>query len=164
MVKRSGRQHIIVPCVRFEAAQFDFPIYSRADLLVNPSTLQTRNFGGDALGLERRVDDAQSDPGKPEPIGRLVRPLCPLWGQSDELDCVGPDDSVIGEIEEVCHLSRDGRELFAQRTSSLGGTQRGLQVFDRFGQPQHCVWGWLVHSDLKGTSATHICVPGQGGI
>ena len=57
---------------------------------------------------------------------------------------MGPDDCVIGQVEEVCELSRDGRELFAQMSSSLCGTQCGLQVFNRFGQPQHCVDCWLV--------------------
>ena len=101
--------------------------------------LRTRYLGVDTLGLERNIDDTQSDSGKPEPVGRLIHPLRLLWGQIDELDCIGPDDSVIGEVEEVRELSRDSRELFTQRSSGLRGTQCGLQVFNRFGQPQHCV-------------------------
>ena len=91
------------------------------------------------MGLERSIDDTQSDSGKPEPVRRLVRPLYLLRGQIDELDCIGPDDSVIGEIEGVREVSCDSRELFAHRSSGLRGTQCGLQMFDRFGQSQHCV-------------------------
>jgi len=119
--------------------QLDFSIYSRADFLFDPGVLQTRNLGRDALGLERSIDNAESYSRQPEPVGRLVHPLRLLWRQVDELDRVGPDDGVIGKVEEVRKLSGDSRELFTQRSSSLGGTQCGLQVLDRFGQSQYCV-------------------------
>lgn len=99
--------------------------------------LQARNLAADTLGLECSIDDAQSDSIKPEPVGRLVDPLRLPWGQIDELDCIGPDDGIIGKVEEVRELSPDSRELFPQRPGSLRSTQCGLQVFDRFGQSQH---------------------------
>ena len=99
--------------------------------------LQTRNLGGDALGLKRSIDDTQSDPRKPEPVGCFVHPPGIVWGQIDEFDRVGPDDCIVGGVEEIRNLSPDSRELFAQRSGSLRGAQHGLQVFDRFRQSQY---------------------------
>ena len=106
--------------------------------------LQTRNLGCDALSLERRIDDAQGNPTEPVPVGSFVHLLRLIWGQVDKLDSVGPDDGVIAEVDEIRNLPADGRKLFTQRPGGLRGTQCGLQVFDRFGQDQHCVVSWSV--------------------
>lgn len=126
MLGHSGRGSETGLYVRFETTQLDFSIYSRADFLVDHGMLQTGNLGHDALGLERSIDNAESDSRQPEPVCRLVHPLCLLWGQIDKLDCISPDDSIIGEVEEVRELSSDSRELLAQRSGSLRGTQCGL--------------------------------------
>lgn len=64
------------------------------------------------MGLERSIDDAQGDSRKPVPVGRFVHPLGPVRGQIDEFNCVGPDQGIIGKVEEICDLSSNGRELF----------------------------------------------------
>lgn len=65
------------------------------------------------MDLECSIDDAQGDPIKPVPVGCFVHPLGLVWGQIDEFDCIGPDDGIVGEVEEICDLSPDSCELFA---------------------------------------------------